>query len=302
MSHNFLNKGGHFHGVFATNFQIWPSSRLCKSWQPSLSTLDIFLVCRGVTGMQSFIRRQKRTWEHHTFEGDFLGYFPSQNQNAVNVCGLLYLIATAKKLYPNALFRKPQSELCIYTIHQLLYTRNCFLSAEVLLQCHLGKKFILQSSGPCINPNLHWVLTIHNRSIVACRVEALKQPLWTVHPRLARCFFRHRTNNLYSQFFIGVWLLGQQPGAESANFDTFIFFVELSIFLVITTRNDQNSLVEASFIWSLANNIYSIEIKATSQLAWPDWPWRTFTFGTSRAFSRVLRRLQMIVPIFFGGG
>ena len=142
MSYNFLNKGGYFHGVFG------PSSRSHKSWQPSLSTLDIFLVCRGVTGMQSFIRRQKRTWEHHTFEGDFLGYFPSQNQNAVNVCGFLSLFATAKKLYPNALFRKPQSELCIYTVHTLFYTWNCFLSAEVavpvLLQCHLGKKFCNQ--------------------------------------------------------------------------------------------------------------------------------------------------------------
>lgn len=84
-----------------------------------------------------------------------------------------------KKTVPKCFiyFVNSPSELCIYTIHQLLYTRNCFLSAEVLLQCHLGKKFILQSSGPCINPNLHWVLTIHNRSIVACRVEILKQPL-----------------------------------------------------------------------------------------------------------------------------
>ena len=133
MSYNFLNKGDHFHGVFATNFKIWPSSRLHKSWRPSLSSLNVFLVCRGVTGMQSFIRRQKRTWEHHAFEGDVLGYFPSQNQHAVNVCGFLSLIATAKKLYPNALFRKPQSELCIYTVHTPFYTRNCFLCNQVAL-------------------------------------------------------------------------------------------------------------------------------------------------------------------------
>lgn len=73
---------------------------------------------------------------------------------------------------------------------------------------------------------------------------------------------------------------------RSKDFDTLIFFVELCMFLVITSRNDQNSLAEASFIWPLANNIYSIEIKATSQLAWPDWPWCTFKIWNIKGFQQ----------------
>lgn len=151
MSYNFLNQGDSFHGVFATNFKIWPSSRLRKSWRPSLSSLNVFLVCRGVTGMESFIRRQKRTWEHHTFEkGDFLGYFPEPKSKCSQRLRAFISYCHCSKFVPPCFiyFVNSPSEFCIYTENALFYTRNCFLSAEVavpvLLQCHLGKKFCNQ--------------------------------------------------------------------------------------------------------------------------------------------------------------
>lgn len=64
-----------------------------------------------------------------TFQGTSRAKIKMQSTFA----GFLYLIATAKKMYPNALFRKPQSELCIYTVHTPFYTRNCFLCNQVAL-------------------------------------------------------------------------------------------------------------------------------------------------------------------------